>query len=170
MIYLGEKLKISYNSDLDSDSFGLNLITYKGDNEIVVSNYYHFRKHFGLWTFISVSVYDQTNEQFFPPMVRFEINNKKIPIIGSLENLSVGDIYFSEHLFALVKSMIVYRTYLIGNLGFERNNKNLINDVNTYPYYNLNNYLMPPNTLHESYFDGVSSKDQCRFYNSNIQS
>ena len=168
VIYLGEKLKISYNSDLDSDSFGLNLITYKGDNEIVVSNYYHFRKHFGLWTFISVSVYDQTNEQFFPPMVRFEINNKKIPIIGSLENLSVGDIYFSEHLFALVKSMIVYRTYLIGNLGFERNNKNLINDVNTYPYYNLINYLMPPNTLHESYFDGVSSKDQCRFSNYGI--
>ena len=72
-----------------------------------------------------MSVYDQTNEQFFPPMVRFEINDKKMPIIGSLENLSVGDIYFSEHLFALVKSITVYRTYLIGNLGFERNNKNL---------------------------------------------
>ena len=163
VIYLGPKLKISYNSDLDSDSFGLNLITYKGDNEIVVSNYYHFRKHFGLWTFISVSVYDQTNEQFFPPMVRFEINDKKMPIIGSLENLSIGDIYFSEYLFALVKSFTVYRTYLIGNLGFERNNKNLINNVNNYPYYNLKEYLVSPNTDHESYFDGVSTEEECLF-------
>ena len=161
VIYLGPKLKISYNSDFDSDSFGLNLITYKGDNEIVVSNYYHFRKHFGLWTFISVSVYDQTNEQFFPPMVRFEINDKKMPIIGSLENLSVGDIYFSEHLFALVKSITVYRTYLIGNLGFELNNKNKINS--DYSYYKLNEYLIKTNTLYESYFDGVSQENDCLF-------
>ena len=90
IIYLGEKLKISYNSDLDSEYFGLNLITYKGDNEIVISNYYHFRRFFGVWTFISVSVYDQTYESFFPPMVRFEINDKRIPIIAGTGGKSDG--------------------------------------------------------------------------------
>ena len=169
VIYLGEKLKISYNSDLNSDSFGLNLITYKGDNEIVVSNYYHFRKHFGLWTFISVSVYDQTNENFFPPMVRFEINDKKIPIIGPLENLSVGDIYFSPYLFALVKSMTVYKTYLIGNLAFERNNKATINNPIKYPYYNIKDSLTPASSVYDSYFEKVRSKDECRFANFGIK-
>ena len=161
IIYLGEKLKISYNSDLDSGYFGLNLITYKGDNEIVVSNYYHFRRFFGVWTFISVSVYDQTYESFFPPMVRFEVNDKKIPIIGPLENLSIGAISFSEHLFALVRSLTVYTTYLIGTNTFEMNK-----DERNFQVNNLNKYIKKPvENQNEilSYFDAVSSEEDCLF-------
>ena len=157
VIFLGEKLKISYNSDPDSEYFGLNLITYKGDNEIIVSNYYHFRRYFGIWTFISVSVYDQSNESFFPPMVRFEINDKVIPIIGPLENLSIGTISFSEHLFALVRDFNVYGTYLIGTNTFEMNK-----DEREYRVKKIDNDKI------YSYFTPVKSKEECKFANFDI--
>ena len=167
VIYLGDNLKISYNSDLDSDYFGLNLITFKGDNEIVVSNYYHFRRFFGVWTFISVSVaYDKEYESFFPPMVRFEINDKKIPIIGPLENLLIGKIYFPDYLFALVRSLTVYKTYLIGTNSFEMNKNERKFSVN-----NINSYIRKPVIDKEifSYFDVVTSEDKCLFETFGIQ-
>ena len=169
VIYLGEKLKIIYESDIDSKYFGLNLVTYKEDNEIVISNYYDFRKHFGLWTFISVSVVDQTYEAFFPPMARFEINNKKMEIIGSLENLSIGAISFSQYLIALAQKVTVYKTYLIGTNSFE-----MFNDRNTFnslEKYNINNYLMRPiknDADSISFFTPVNDPGDCLFSNFGI--
>ena len=64
VVYLGDHLKINYNSDINSPYYGLNLVTFKESSEIVVSNYYNFRKHFGVWTFISVSAYDNSYENF----------------------------------------------------------------------------------------------------------
>ena len=161
VIYLGEHLKINYNSDPDSPNFGLNLVTFKGSSEIVVSNYYDFRKHFGIWTFISVSVYDQSYETFFPPMVRFEINDKKLPIIGPLDNMSVGTIYFADELFALVQNVKVYNTYLIGTLTYEKNKNADIQAINN----NFTNYIKYPTdeTGYKSYFEPMRSKDECLF-------
>ena len=163
VIYLGESLKINYNSDLDSPYFGLNLVTFKGNSEVVVSNYYDFRKHFGIWTFISISVYDQTYENFFPPMVRFEINNKKIPIIGPLDNMSIGTIYFADELFALVQRVKVYSTYLIGTLTYEINKNEFINNINN----TVDQYINYPtnDSLNDSYFVPMNNKDDCRFDN-----
>ena len=122
-----------------------------------MSNYYHFRRFFGIWTFISVSVvYDTAVESYFPPMVRFEINDKKMPIIGPLKNLAIGEISFSEHLFALVRSLKVYKTYLIGTNTFEMNTNEKIN-----PYNKIDDYLVKPITGLESFFDVVSDESEC---------
>ena len=161
IIYLGENIKINYNSDLDSPYFGLNLVTFKGSSETVISNYYDFRKHFGLWTFISVSIYDQTYENFFPPMVRFEINDKKMQIIGPLDHLSIGTIYFADELFALVQRVKVYSTYLIGTLTYEKNEDSNIKNINK-NYEDYINY--PTNSMsYKSYFEPVSQKEDCLF-------
>ena len=161
VVYLGEHLKINYNSDINSPYYGLNLVTFKESSEIVVSNYYNFRKHFGVWTFISVSAYDNSYENFFPPMVRFEINNQKMPIIGPLDNLSIGTIKFSNELFALVQRVKVYCTYLIGTHYYETHDETTYKNVNK----NILNYLMHPTSLDQprSYFEPVSSEDDCRF-------
>ena len=155
VIYLGDNIKISYYSDLDSANFGLNLVTFKDlseSTETVVSNYYDFRKHFGVWTYISVSSYDKTYENFYPPMVRFEINNKKMPIIGPLDNLSIGTIRFSNELFALVQRLKVYGTYLIGTNTFEIHAENL-----AYIQFLNENYLRPL-TKGITYFEPVKKK------------
>ena len=81
IISLGDNLKISYNANPDNEYFGLNLKYYMGSSEKVISNYYDFRKHFGLWTFISVSTFNETYKNYFPPMVRFEINQKKCQLL-----------------------------------------------------------------------------------------
>jgi len=103
IIYLSDHLKLSYNSNFDDVYFGLNLITFTGTQEVIVSNYYDFRKHFGLWTFISVATYNETDENYFPPMVRFEINHKKMAIVGPLDNLTIKKIRFSDKVYALVQ-------------------------------------------------------------------
>ena len=160
VIYLGDNIKISYYSDLDSANFGLNLVTFKDlseSTETVVSNYYDFRKHFGVWTYISVSSYDKTYENFYPPMVRFEINNKKMPIIGPLDNLSIGTIRFSNELFALVQRLKVYGTYLIGTNTFEIHAENL-----AYIQFLNENYLRPL-TKGITYFEPVKKKSECLF-------
>ena len=161
VVYLGDHLKINYNSDINSPYYGLNLVTFKESSEIVVSNYYYFRNHFGVWTFISVSAYDKSNENFFPPMVRFEINTKKMPIISPLDNLSIGTIKFSNELFALVQRVKVYNTYLIGTHFYETHNKD------AYEIYNVNisNYLMRPTNQIEprAFFEPVDSEEECRF-------
>ena len=95
-------------------------------------------------------------------MVRFEINDKRIPIIGSLENLSIGAISFSNHLFALVRSLTVYKTYLIGTNSFETtsiermDSLNKIDDFIRKPVKNLNDGIF-------SFFAPVSSKSDCLF-------
>ena len=159
VVYLGDHLKINYNADINSPYYGLNLVTFKESSEIVVSNYYDFRQHFGLWTFISVSSYDKSNENFFPPMVRFEINNKKMSIIGPLDNLSIGTIKFANELFALVQRVKVYNTYMIGNHFYETHSLNAYKNINV----NVNNYLMGPATESKSYFEPVEDEDNCRF-------
>ena len=158
IIYLGEHLKINYNADITSPYFGLNLVTFKGSSETVISNYYHFRKHFGIWTFISVSSFDNSFENFFPPMVRFEINDIKCPIIGPLNNIAVGIIYFSNELFALVQNIAVYTTYLIGNIAYAlREDNRLENNINNF------DYLVSKNSYSNTYFKPVKSKDECLF-------
>jgi hypothetical protein len=81
IVSLGDNLKISYNANPDHEYFGLNLKYYMGSSEKVISNYYDFRKHFGVWTFISVSTFNETFKNYFPPMVRFEINQKKCQLL-----------------------------------------------------------------------------------------
>ena len=158
IIYLGENLKISYNSDMESDYYGLNLVAFKESKETVISNYYHFRKHFGVWTFISVSTYDKTYETFFPPMVRFEINDKVIPIIGELDYLSIGTIYFSDSLFALVQRVNVYGSYYIGTHSLETNDGALVNEkVETNKYLKQLSYFIP-----------VENKSDCLFNRFNL--
>ena len=161
VVYLGDHLKINYNSDINSPYYGLNLVTFKESSEIVVSNYYDFRKHFGVWTFISVSSYDKSYESFFPPMVRFEINNKKMPIIGPLDNLSIGTIKFANELFALVQRVKIYSTYLIGTHYYETHIVGTYNNVNA----NVLDYLMRPTSLivPESFFEPQDSEEDCRF-------
>ena len=159
VIYLGEHLKINYNSDINSPYFGLNLVTFKGSSETVISNYYDFRKQFGVWTFISVSSFDNTYENFFPPMARFEINDKKCPIIGPLDNIAIGEIYFSEYLFALVQKIKVYSTYLIGNIAYELNEEGNAEENSI----NNNNFLMSINSKGKSYFMPEDDKSSCLF-------
>ena len=162
IIYLGDHLKINYNSNIDSPYFGLNLVTFKDSSETVISNYYHFRKHFGIWTFISVSSYDQTYENFFPPMIRFEINDKKMPIIGPLENIAIGTIYFSDELFALVQRVKVYNTYLIGTISIETHENTFIDNIDK------NNYIVSNNNEYASYFIPMKSKSDCLFSKFNL--
>ena len=111
IIKFGENLKLSYNSNFDDLYFGLNLVTYTGASETVVSNYYDFRKHFGLWTFISVATYNKTHDNFFPPMVRFEINHKKMPIVGSLDTLNI----FKRYICFNTKSKNIWYIYNWGS-------------------------------------------------------
>ena len=160
IIYLGEHLKINYNSDIDSDYFGLNLVTFKGSSETVVSNYNEFRKHLGLWTFISVSSYDSTHETFFPPMIRFEINHKSMPIIGPLNYISIGTIYFADELFALVQKVKVYTTYLLGTNSLETKLGLRGNGIVDY-----DKFLASSGEFYESYFMPVSEESKCLFDN-----
>ena len=158
VIYLGENLKINYNSDIESPYYGLNLVAFKESKETVISNYYHFRKHFGLWTFISVSTYDKAHETFFPPMVRFEINDKPMPIIGDLDYLSIDTIYFSDSLFALVQRVNVYSSYYIGTLSLETNKNTIVSQkVETDKYLKQFTYFTP-----------FPNESDCRFNKFNI--
>ena len=153
IIYLGEHLKISYNSIFEDKYFGLNLVSFTGTSENVISNYYHFRKHFGLWTFISVAVYNKTNDAFFPPLVRFEINQKKMPIVGPLDNLNFDKIYFSNEVFALVQKISLYRTYIIGAYAYETNKDN---------FSDLKNDILPTDKINPKYFTPVDKISSCK--------
>ena len=119
IVILGDHLKLSYNSYPDNEYFGLNLKSYIGSSEKVISNYYDFRKHFGLWTFISVATFNEEYKSYFPPMVRFEINQKKMPIVGSLDYLTINKVKFSDKIYALILNVQVYNTYFIGAHTFE---------------------------------------------------
>ena len=136
VLTLGEHLKISYNAYPDNEYFGLNLKSYIGSSEKVISNYYDFRKHFGLWTFISVATFNQEYKSYFPPMVRFEINQKHMPIVGSLDYLTIDQIKFSEKIYALIQNVKIYDTYFIGAHTFETHGGNF-NSIK----YPINNYL-----------------------------
>ena len=142
VIYLGNNLKISYNSNFEDQYFGLNLISFSGSSENVISNYYDFRKHFGLWTFISVATYNKTNDNFFPPMVRFEINHKKMPIIGPLDYLNIEKISFSDKIYALIQNLKIYKTYIVGSHAYETND-GTNNDKNNVDIYLINTYFKP---------------------------
>ena len=150
IIYLSEHLKLSYNSNFDDVYFGLNLVTFTGTQEVIVSNYYDFRKHFGLWTFISVATYNKDDENYFPPMVRFEVNHKKMPIVSPLDNLSFGNIHFSSKVYALVQRIKLYETYFIGAHSYEINtiNKASIN-------YDVvgSIYFLPKNSVDDCILD-----------------
>ena len=138
IVILGNNLKLSYNSYPDDEYFGLNLKSYIGSSEKVISNYYDFRKHFGLWTFISVATFNQDFKEYFPPMVRFEINQKKMPIVGSLEYLTFNDIIFSDKMYALIQTLKIYKTYIIGAHSYETNSgtrKNDYDDLEIDPDY-----------------------------------
>jgi hypothetical protein len=161
IIYLGEHLKLSYNSIFDDPYFGLNLVSYTGTSENVISNYYHFRKHFGLWTFISVATYNKTNDAFFPPLVRFEINQKKMPIVGPLDNLNFDDISFSKEVFALVRNLRLYSTYIIGAHSYE---------INTNSFSGLKNEIVDTDKISPIYFQPVNSIGSCTFSNNGISS
>ena len=160
IIYFGDNLKLSYNSNFDDLYFGLNLVTYTGSSETIVSNYYDFRKHFGLWTFISVATYNKTNNNFFPPMVRFEINHKKMPIVGPLDNLNIEKIYFSNQIYALVQRIKIYATYIIGAHSFETHK-----DIDSVKV-NINDFIRPPiggTEAHDAYFEPVENESNCLF-------
>ena len=160
IIYLSDHLKLSYNSNFDDIYFGLNLVTFTGTQEVIVSNYYNFRKHFGLWTFISVATYNEADENYFPPMVRFEINHKKMPIVGPLDNLTIKKIHFSNKVYALVQKVKVYNTYFIGAHSYEINtaNKALVK-------YDVNNDLVD-----QSYFEPQNSATDCTLDKFNLGS
>ena len=124
IVTLGDNLKLSYNSNPDDKYFGLNLKYYLGSSESseeVISNYYDFRKHFGLWTFISIATFNETYKTYFPAMVRFEVNQKKMPVVGPLEHLTISYITFSDNIYALVQRIKIYQTYIIGAHAFETN-------------------------------------------------
>ena len=62
-------------------------------------------------------------------MVRFEINDKVMTIKGELDYLSIGTIYFSDSLFALVQRVNVYGSYYIGTHSLETNLDTLANNT-----------------------------------------
>jgi hypothetical protein len=121
IVTLGDYLKISYNPYPEQEYFGLNLKSYIGSSEKVISNYYDFRKHFGLWTFISVATFNNIHKDYFPPMVRFEINQKKMPIVGPLDYLDIKKIEFGNKIYGLIQKLKVYGAYIIGAHSFETN-------------------------------------------------
>ena len=154
IIYLSDHLKLSYNSNFDDTYFGLNLVTFTGTQEVIVSNYYDFRKHFGLWTFISVATYNEADENYFPPMVRFEINHKKMPIVGPLDNLTIKKIHFSDKVYALVQRINVYNTYFIGAHSYEIN-PNVKTATNSDIYSDLvaSSFFIPQNRVSDCTLD-----------------
>ena len=167
IISLGDNLKISYNANPDNEYFGLNLKYYMGSSEKVISNYYDFRKHFGLWTFISVSTFNETYKNYFPPMVRFEINQKKMPIVGPLDYLTFKNIKFSDRIYALVRDLKIYKTYIVGAHTYKvyTGSTSAIN-------YDVNNYIIEekfkPGTLdtcknEDSNYNCVLEKDDDLF-------
>ena len=159
IIHLSDNLKLSYNSNFNELYFGLNLVSHIGTSETIISNYYDFRKHFGVWTFISVATYNKTNDNFFPAMVRFEINNKKMPIIltsSQLDNLYINKITFSNQIFALIQRIKVYKTYIIGALAFETHDKSMVQQVKT------NIYSYAPSPDEEGYFKSVETSVDCK--------
>ena len=159
IIKLGDNLKLSYNSNFDDIYFGLNLVSFTGEaesSENVISNYYNFRKHFGLWTFISVSTFNKIYDSFFPPMVRFEINNKKMSIVGPLDYLNITKLSFSTQIFALVQRIIIYNRYIIGTNAFETTNSDLTTDD---PDLKIEKYIEP--TKNCNIKNGVIDSSQC---------
>ena len=163
IIYLSDHLKLSYNSNFDDVYFGLNLVTFTGTQEVIVSNYYDFRKHFGLWTFISVATYNETDENYFPPMVRFEINHKKMAIVGPLDNLTIKKIRFSDKVYALVQRVNVYNTYFIGAHSYEINKNSKTTANSDYTFNDLKS---------KSFFDPQDQVSDCqlnKFTNINKQ-
>ena len=72
-----------------------------------------------------------------------------------MENIAIGRIIFSEHLFALVRDFNIYTTYLIGLNSFEMNTAERNKDVNKVD-----------ETI--SYFTPVSSESECKFSNFGI--
>ena len=123
IIYFSEHMKLSYDSDENSEYFGLNLVSYTGSSETVLSNYRQFRIHVGVWTFISVATYDKSYEEFFPQMIRFEVNQKAIPVINLMSNNPVETIKFNNQVFALVQRLRIFSTYILGAHTYVMNKK-----------------------------------------------
>ena len=138
IIKYSNNLKLTLDSTEGSENYGLNLAFYSGSATNYISNYYNFRQDIGIWTFISVAYYDSSEISHFPQMAKFEINYKSMNITGSLPtSISLGPISFnSNNIYALIKSLKIYDTFLVGAYEYDFNkeflrekNQNLIDPI-----------------------------------------
>jgi hypothetical protein len=123
IIKYSDNLKLTLDSTEGSENYGLNLAFYSGSATNYISNYYNFRQDIGNWTFISVAYYDSSDISHFPQMAKFEINYKSMNITGSLPtSISLGPISFiSDNMYALIKSLKIYNTFLVGAYEYDFN-------------------------------------------------
>ena len=81
-----------------------------------------------------------------------------MPIIGPLNYISIGDIYFAKELFALVQRVKIYTTYLIGTNSIEAKSSSKVKDM-----VDPDKYLASLNSYGESYFMPVERESDCLY-------
>ena len=123
MVYYSDNLKLKYIDDINSDNYGLNLMSVRATKEITLSVYKYYRKYIGKWAFISVSYYNFDTSTYFPEMIRFEVNDQYLPFIGTIDSgIKFDKISFNENMYALIYSVKVYSSYIVGAYSYQRNN------------------------------------------------
>ena len=116
VMYFSDNLKIKYVDDITSDSYGLNLMTYRGASDSALSTSKYFRDLFGKWALVSVSYYSNTNTKtYFPPLLRFEINKENFPLVSTFNaDITFNQLFFNQDMYALVYQLTVYDKYMVG--------------------------------------------------------
>ncbi len=158
IIYYSDNLKLTFDPIENSDYYGLNLVQIDGNAEIVLGNFYNFRKYIGKWAYISVSYYNKEKEDFFPWMLRFELFNKDTELINQISSdLKLNKIYFDDNLYALFKDLKIYNTFLIGSYSFQYHDQTQYN-YNDWPNL-VKVYFMKSNTclLSDNSINPISS-------------
>ena len=169
IIYYSDNLKLTFDPIENSNYYGLNLVQIDGNAEIVLGNFYHFRKYIGKWAFISVSYYNKEKEDFFPWMLRFELFNKDTELINQISSdLKLNKIHFDDNLYALFKDLKIYNTFLIGAYSFQYHDQAQYN-YNDWPnlvkvyFTKSNTCLLSDNSINPSI--GFSNQYNCDFDN-----
>ena len=157
MISYSPTLKLQADSTLPLTNtyYGLNLISNSNVYLLTVNDF--FSLYLGKWTLISLSYYHySTIDTYFPPMMKFVINNKPYPLISTItsndiKNLDISTFIIYQTYFGLITKIKAYNDFIISAYQLETNSSFPVVPTST-------KYLIPGNvTLGSSCYNTANA-------------
>lgn len=126
MIFYGTNLKLGFEAsgNTTNPNHGLNLFYDAAGTNFQYCNIRDFRLSFGQWRFFSLAYYyDVTVSAYFPPMLKFEMNQTSYPINNAItkNNLEINRFRIGRDFIGLIGSVKAYSRFIIGAYALETN-------------------------------------------------
>lgn len=125
IIEYGYNLKLIYDGSSNTAiDYGLNLYFSLTGTNSRITNIPDFRMMMGQWAFFSLAYfYDPTVKSFYPPMMKFEMNQNSYPLDSSVskEGLDIMNFVIKPDFIGLIGRIKAYDKYIIGAYAIETN-------------------------------------------------